>query len=411
MIDVSTIKASHAAIAVSTFVLRHPGLAGAMGPDFPLANAKVPGEFDALTLDEMLSVLAKLGLLGSTPKSLDYPVAENQKIHRGSAMPPDIDTERLAALVKAVHRIFLGWPQTADRLFANLANRNRSPSVIHPVRAMFATNMGYRLLGRLRSLDGRVIMVIDDAFEAWLLRTCGIYMDGRKRAKVVEADDIAIDVADAMRRLEGKLSNPLAIRNWIEAGAVRMIGKKVSLESVTATVDQLAGLPDHELDDALPLERQSCGQAFNPYYRRSDAICDILSGVIRVQHLTTSDQFGLAGFRVSGTDLLRQSTLRIPPKIRELAKEVDSLSSLPKNLRRLHRRANRLRKSDAFAQPSKLRELVARLWPNHPPAEFESMPSVRCAYMIGHYGGRDCPRRLYSVADALDAMTELHGSS
>jgi hypothetical protein len=304
--------------------------------------------------------------------------------------------------MEAAHEVMSDWPRSGDPLFDALAHRNRDADLEHPVRGMFATEMGHRLLSRLKSLDGAVVSVIDDALEGWLLRERGIYIDGRRRAKTETSGDVAIDVADAMRRLEGRMKNPTGIYSWVDAGAASMVGKKVSLASVERTLASLAELPTHDLDDAIEVEKWSSSKPFNPYYRRADAIRDVLSGAIRVTPSAEAERSGLAALRISSSDLRRNAEAPLPRSVRGVEKRKGASDSPV-------RRADRLSKRDAFCQPSRVSELLSKLWPGMVVVDFISMPTVRCNYVVPRYGGRRCPRRLYSVADAVSAMAEAHG--
>ena len=140
----------------------------------------------------------------------------------------------------AAYWIMCDWPAGAGRLFSALADRNPIPATDHPLQRMFATKMGYHLLGALRSMGSDRIEIIDEALKVWLLTERGIYVDGRRRAQAEDAGQLTIDVVDAMRRLEGReLLNRGSIKSWEEAGAVVVVDKKVLLSSVLETVEAL----------------------------------------------------------------------------------------------------------------------------------------------------------------------------
>lgn len=407
MTGMKTVRAPRGAVETASAIMSHPSLRGSAGYFETDRSRLLPAEFRELSLDDLLAVLAKIGLLAMTPEADDAPVGPRAKVHRGVMLDADLDIEYAARMMEAVHQVILDWPRSAAPLFMALADRNTDADFHHPVRSMFATEMGYRLLSRLKSLDGVVVSVLDDALEDWLLRERGIYIDGRRRAKSKISGELAIDVADAMRRLEGRIKNPAGIYSWVDAEAVSMIGKKVSLASVERTLAALAALPSHDLDDAIEVEEWSCSKPFNPYYRRADAIRDLLSGTIRATPSAEVERAGLAALRISTSDLHRNAQARLPRTIggarrkKAVSKQSDASP--------LARRIDGLCERDTFFQPSRLSDLLSQLWPGLAVVDFVSMPTVRCNYVVRRYGGRRCPRRLYSVADSIAAMIEIHG--
>lgn len=415
MTAIRTIGAPTGAAAIARAIMSHPALCATACHVEADRSTLIPGEFLDLPLDDLLAVIAKIGVLATMPEAEDPPVGSRAKVHRGVSLDADLGIGDAVRIVEAAHAVCSGWPRSADALFAAIADRNPDAGFDHPVRRMFATETGYRLLGRLKSLDGSVVDVIDDALEAWLLRERGIYIDGRRRAKQERSGDLAIDVADAMRRLEGRLKNPTGIYSWVDAGAVLMVGKKVSLASVESTLSSLAGLPPHELVDGIEVEAWSSAKPFNPFYRRSDAIRDILSGAIRTSPIPETERSGLAALCISASDLRRNAEARLPSTIRALEEGLPISSIRRTKVRlsardRLMQQVDSLARRDAFSQPSRVSELLSKMWPGAKVLDFVSMPAVRCNYVVRQYGGRQCPRRLYSVVDAIAAMTEVHGA-
>lgn len=415
MTEIRTIRASAGAIAIASAIMSHPALCGTachVGAD---RSTLLPTGFRDLSLDDLLSAVAKIGLLATTPETADPPVGPRAKVYRGVLLDAGLDIDEAARIAEAAHAVLSDWPRSADALFSAIADRNVDADFDHPVRRMFATKMGYRLLGRLKSLDGRVVGVIDDALEPWLLRERGIYLDGRRRPKSERSGDLAIDVADAMRRLEGRVKNYTGIHSWVDAGAAAMVGKKVSLASVKTTLASLAALPQHDLEDGIEVEVWSSVKPFNSFYRRSDAIRDILSGAIRTSPVPASKRSGLAALLISASDLRRNAESRLPRTISALEKGLPASPIRRPGVRlsardRLLQRVDALARRDAFFQPSRVSELCSDLWPGAKLVDFVSMPAVRCNYVVRMYGGRQCPRRLYSVVDVIAAMTEVHGA-
>lgn len=385
-----------AAVAIARAIMSHPAFGGAAGYVEADRSTLLPAEFLDLSLDDLLAVLAKIGTLAATPESADPPVGPRAKVYRGLLLAGDLELADAVRIAEAAHAVSSDWPRSAEALFEAISNRNPEAKFDQPVRRMFATEMGYRLLGRLKSLDGSTIRVIDDALEAWLLSERGIYIDGRRRAKTERSGDLAIDVADAMRRLEGRVKNPTGISSWKDAGAVVMTGKKVSLASVESTLATLASLPPHELEDGIEVEEWSSAKPFNAFYRRSDAIRDILSGAIRTSPVPDIGRSGLAALRISGLDLRRRAAARPPGTIRANNEDLPTSSIMKPKVKlsahdRLMQRVDTLRHRDTFFQPCRIAELLSTLWPGTSVVDFVSMPAVRCNYVIGHYGGRRCP--------------------
>lgn len=407
MTEMKTVHAPRGAVETSGAILSHASLRGTAGFFDTDRSRLLPVEFEELSLDDLLAVFAKIGLLATSSEADDPRVGQRAKVHRGVMLDADLGISRAVRMMEAAHVVMSDWPQSADPLFEALADRNGDADFDHPVRRMFATEMGYRLLSRLQSLDGGLVSVIDDALEGWLLRERGIYIDGRRRVKTETSGDLAIDVADAMRRLEGRIKNPMGIYSWVNAGAVTIVDKKVSLASVEQTLESLAGLPTHDLDDAIEVEEWSSSKPFNPYYRRADAIRDVLSGAIRVSPSARPDRTGLAALCISSSDLRRQAEAQLPRTIQGYGRKKTNPEQ--PDAPPLIRRVCGLRARDAFFQPSRISDLLSKLWPGSPLVDFVSMPTVRCNYVVRRYGGRRCPRRLYSVADSIAAMSQIYG--
>lgn len=186
-----------------------------------------------------------------------------------------------------------------------------------------------------------------------------------------------------------------------------MVDKKVSLASVEQTLESLAGLPTHDLDDAIEVEEWSSSKPFNPYYRRANAIRDVLSGAIRVSPSARPDRTGLAALCISSSDLRRQAEAQLPRNMQGFGRK--KANPEQPDAPPLIRRVRGLRARDAFFQPSRISDLLSQLWPGSPLVDFVSMPTVRCNYVVRRYGGRRCPRRLYSVADSIAAMSQIYG--
>ena len=379
---------------------------GAASGDLPDHVDVFPQSFECMGLDDLLTVSARIGDLAVTPAAEDDPVTPKDKIYqRGPVIDYHITVERAALIMDAAHAIMLDWPPSADRLFESVADRNPDPAPEHPVRRIFATRLGYHLLSPMRSVDGSDIRIIHGALEDWLHRERGIYLDGRRRPKVQAAGDILIDVADAIRRLEGRMINPSSLRFWADAGAIEMVGRKVRLSSVDRTVARLESLGVHEFHDPIPVEAWSGPSLYSDRYRRSDALRDLLSGRIRATRALPGEGQGLAGLMISRSDLVARIPERSggqmrPLRVRLTAQEIRA--------RRLSRRMKAALENDFFTNPARVHELIAALWPTVRPLNVVG-EKVRCNYIVSEYGGRRCPRRLYSVADAIGLMTERHG--
>lgn len=404
MTEVGTVGAPEGAIAMSLAFMRHLGIVAATGRPLLDRRGVLPTPFASLPLDDLLSLSAKIGLLASTPAATDEPVDKVTRHYKRAILDPELGIATAAEMMDAAYRVMSDWPRNAGALFASLADRNPSPPIDHPVRAMFATRMGYRLLGTLRTIDGAEVGLLDEALEVWLLRERGIYLDGRRRVKVGDARGIGIDVADALRRLEGRSVNPCGISSWVDAGAVEILGSKVALASVERTVDAIARLECQDLVDATPVEEWSTVKKFHAHYRRADALRDILSGAIRVQRDPARE--GLAGLRISLGDLGSRYELSRKAKC---APRKPGLSASEYRARMLSERIAKVRSGDIHLQPGKLNSLLKSIWPGLSSLDVALEPEIRCRYLVRHYPRRAYPMRLYSAVDAIDLVARTRG--
>lgn len=343
-------------------------------------------------MDSLLTIASKLGNLALAVQEHDPPVGPKDRPYCGAAISNEVSCVEAARIMDAAFQIIRAWPERVDGLFSSLANRNPEPSDDHPVRSIFSTRAGYRLLGRIKSVSGETISVLDDALQDWLMRKRGIYTDARQRPKVGAAGDIAIDVADALRRLEGRSGHPNSIRTWVAAGAIKMIGRYVSLRSVEDTVEAIKRLQSSAFEDAMGIEDWSTRFLYHRNYKRSDAIKDLLSEKIRVRQLKADGRSGLASIEISSEDFLRCT--------REAAALAKS------EVRSVLRRAERARRMDAFCRPGQLHALLAARWPEHSVFDVTKEARVRCRTDVRRYYGRTMRQKLYSIVDALDLMEE-----
>lgn len=399
MIDVDTVPAPDGAVSMSLAIIRHFGVAVGCGKIVLDRSGVLPLPFERLSLDDLLTVTARIGLLASTPPQFDQPLRAGQKPHATLPTAPDISIEDAVAVTEAAYEVIHSWPQSADGLFNSLADRNNDPAMEHPIKCIFATKMGYRLLEPLRSLGGRKIPLIEEALHKWLHGMRGIYIDGRRRPKVGSNGDLAIDVTDALFRLEGRSTEGRRARSWQEAGLITFVGKKVMLSSVLQSLENLGALASVPLTDGLALDDWSKGIHFHGGYHRSDALKDILAGRIRVQRLQQGD--GLSQFLVSHSDLLSRRNAGLPPRAQHCSRASPKLSKMSRAERRFERRIANLRENDAFMQPGKLNALLQAATGCVPTFDVTTHSEIRCEYRVRRYHNRECPMRLYSVSDAL----------
>ena len=397
MTEMSSSIAPEGAVAISQAIIRvlHAQLVD--GDVKPHGSHNLPQPFCDLDLDSLLTVTSKIGVLAGTPAHHDKPVGRTERLYAGAVINQSLAVQEVADLMHAAAEAVRGWPATANSLFSSLADRNSQPGLRHPVRSVFATAMGFRLLGKIKSIDGSAIRVIDDALEDWLLQERGIYIDGRHRPKLESSGDVAIDLADALRRVEGKSGKPHGISAWVEAGAVTWLGRKVSLNSVEATVEAIAQLLHSNFDDGWSVDSWSTRFVFSENYRRSNALRDILSGMIRVQRDPEGPSSGLASIRISRTDLLRCS--------REATKAARRFDQSPPE------RIKRARDRDAFYPRGKIYALLADLWPDRPPPELAHHPHIRCKTKQWKYSYRTLRQNFYSIRDSVEYMESRYPST
>lgn len=395
MKDVATLPALHGAIGMSLAFMRRIGIGVATGRILLDRRGKLPDPFERLGLDDLLAVAAKIGALAATPRNEDLPITQRAKVRRSISVDTATTIQQVALVMDGAYEVIRDWPSGGYRLFSALADRNTDLHTDHPVRRIFATRLGYQLLGSLRSIDGRKVDIIDDALRHWLLVDRGIYLDGRRRAKVERDGALAIDVADAMRRLEGRTATAASIGSWIDAGAIRMVGKKVLLSTVTSTLRTLDGLASRSLDDGMSLDVWSRGGLFlHTKYRKVDALRDLLAGRIGIERQRDTSLSGLAALRLSRWNLEQLRDARCASAQVKIARR-ERLGINPMQIR-----LARLEERDGFLQPGRLNTLLAKVWPEVEPINFPAVPQIRCEYKVRVYHGRNCGMRLYSVRDA-----------
>jgi hypothetical protein len=390
MADMETPPASEGAVLVSAAILERL-LWGTKELDRYVGDKAwtLPEPFDELALDALLTILPKIGELAITEPGEDEEVGPVDKIYRGVPIDRSMANQETSEMMAAAHHVIEDWPTNMESVISSIAGRNPNPSIDHPLRSLFATRMGYRLLGPIKSIDGAGIRVIDDVLEQWLLNRHGIYIDGRQRAKVATEGDIAIDAADALRRLEGEMPT-LGISAWSSAGAIRMIKKKVSLQSVEKTAERLAGLPSATFDEVMSAVDLGRRRVFSKFYRRHHALRDVLNGKIRTQRVP-GNFTGLASLKLCAGDFrtcVEQATQQNSPASR----------------------AKRARKFDRFEQTGRIRALISQLWPDRAIPDITERSDIRRRVLARHYDGRLKKTNLYSVVDTLDLMQALYGS-
>ncbi len=390
MTEIATTVAPSGAVAMSLAIMHRLGSGSAFGYESIDDPGTLPRAFSTLSLDALLTVISKIGMLATTPSEVDQHTGPKEKPYAGSALSNELSSAQVARIIDAADSIVRNWPKAANSLFASLAGRNPAPIQCHPVHSIFATRAGFRLLGRIKSTDGSRIRIIDDALEEWLFHERGVYIDGRQRPKVSTGGDTAIDVADALRRLEGRKGNPVGISAWVDAGAVGMIGEKVSLSSVEATVDALANLKSSDIKDGMSAEEWGTRFLFDENYRRADALRDILSGKIHIRRSQCGTRSGLASIQVSRADFTQS------------AREATAAARLIR--RSPQQRAERARQKDAFYRSDKIYDLIGDLWPGRPVPDIAEHPYVRCRTKTWRYPDREMRQHFYSIADALDMM-------
>lgn len=388
--EIPTTTASAGALSMSATILRHLGHDPFGQAHSPCHDTHLPPPFANLDFDALLTVASKIGTLAMISPEMDPPASSVERPYTGAAMTADLAVPEIAKIMSAAHPIIVDWPTSSSKLFSSLADRNRAPSQRHPVQAMFATVGGHRLLGRIRSANGAVIRTIDDALEDWLFHNRGIYIDGRRRPKLSVDGDTAIDIADALRRLEGRGGNLLCISAWVDAGAIKMVGGKVSLTSVNQTVDAISHLRSSEFEDGLSGTEWSTRFIYNEHYRRSDALRDVLTGHIRVRRCAGDGDQGLGSIEVCHRDLIQRA--------RNASASARLLMRSPKQ------RAARARARDAFYRSGKVYALLEELWPGRRLPYLEGNPRIRSVTKVWKYPDRDLRQRFYSVADALEVV-------
>jgi hypothetical protein len=392
MAEMATVAAPSGAIAMSLAVMRCLGRGSVLVDNSIDDHRLLPEPFQGLCLDSLLTIASKIGMLATVHPALDAPVGTKEKLYSGPPISNEASCAEIAQMMHAADEIIRDWPRSMDAVILSLADRNQTPPRGHPVHSIFSTRMGYRLLGRIKSVDGTVIRLIEDVLEDWLLRERGIYIDGRRRSKVGVRGDVAIDVADALRRLEGQSVFSLGISAWAGAGSVEMIGRKVSLASVEVAVEEIAQLGSSDFDEAMSAEDWNDRSLKNEHYRRSNAIRDIFSGSIRVKRTNPNEHSGLASVQICREDYIRRAGKA------KRAAQFQRRSPM--------RRAQVARERDSFHRPGVVYALLSALWPGAQIPDIAAEPSIRCKTKVWIYPDRDVRQHFYSVADALDLIAE-----
>lgn len=394
MTDMAAASAPEGAVRMSELFTKR--LLANPGQELKACDAgTVPEEFTALSLDALLTVISKIGMIASDDQD-DEAVGLADRLYNGVAFNNTASCVDAARAMNAAYDVISTWPKGIEQIFTALADRNPSPPTKHPVHSIFATRLGYRLLGGIKTSDGESIRLIDDALGAWLFRERGIYIDARRRPKIAAAEDVAIDMADALRKLEGQAGHPLAIRTWAEAGAVQMIGGSVSLNSVDATVERIANLKCSHFDRGMSVEDWRSRFLYHKHYKRSDAIRDILRGDIRVRKATEDGLTGLASIMISADDFLERNRR--------------AATSARTERRSLHRKLERAQKHDTFCRSGQLQALLDEKFKGLPVIDFAAEPTIRQRVDVRRYYGRQMIQNMYSIVDAMTYVQRTYRS-
>ena len=91
MTGMKTVRAPRGAVETASAIMSHPSLRGSAGYFETDRSRLLPAEFRELSLDDLLAVLAKIGLLAMTPEADDAPVGPRAKVHRGVMLDADAD--------------------------------------------------------------------------------------------------------------------------------------------------------------------------------------------------------------------------------------------------------------------------------------------------------------------------------
>jgi hypothetical protein len=382
MADIDTVAAPLGAVQLSMQIMNHVGSQYLPSSAVPTGSGTVPAPFRTLSLDDLLSLVAKVGILSGTSAAYDRPSRAQDHVKRLKISEHLATITSCTNILNAAFGIISRWPESANSLFSSIADRNPSPISKHPIRRIFATEMGGLLLAPIRSLSGNDIDIISGALDNWLLQKRGIYLDGRRRVKVISDGELHIDIADAVRRLEGRPESPNMIYSWKSAGMVQMAGGKVLMSSVEKTLSAMKRLRASDVNDEISvLEWNDIGRM---KYLRHLALIGIFSGKIRFRR--HSGMNGLSEIHASRSDLL----------------QFFARGAVVEKFERAVRK-------DLFYQLSKLRPLLAEVWPMAVVTDLSSCPEIRCKYVERQYYGRNFAKRVYSVADAGRLMIRMYG--
>jgi hypothetical protein len=173
MVDVVTRPASPGASGVTMALHLRLGVAGATGHVNLSKAGLLPAVFHEMPLNDLASIVDRVGVVAATPASEDDPVDDDRLNYRTGRIDQDRSIAECARQIEHAYAILRDWPVGFERLIADVAGRNPAPTTEHKVRRLFATRMGRLLLDPLRGVDGRPIGLLDGVLREWLRREHG----------------------------------------------------------------------------------------------------------------------------------------------------------------------------------------------------------------------------------------------
>lgn len=122
------------------------------GATAPLDRPKL-GDHEFRTAHDYLTSLHLLGRAATTPAEKDPPYSPDWLVYRKGdvgSIPLEVEIQRVVAAAD----IMTNWPRGYWALLDRIRNRNPAAALSSPVRAAFATEIGYSLLYPLRASNG-----------------------------------------------------------------------------------------------------------------------------------------------------------------------------------------------------------------------------------------------------------------
>lgn len=268
---------------------------------------------DVLTLNQLLTLVDRLGTLASVNPDDDRPTSIDKTYYGIGDLKRSGGLAAARDIVIAGVQVLREWPQAYHDLLANFMDRNLAPTQRNLLRRRFATKFGLLAIRPILDFDGTPIQFASNELQRFCLDRLKYRWGQRKRshqaemeshfghrrntggltilplpdpdelpAKLVPIMDKYMAIEDAMNILEGSPSAKIA--PWLESGLLSQRNGKILLiekRQVWNLVGQMKALTSNATKSEGGIKIGHV-RSFRDPYRRSNFLRDIFSGSIRL---------------------------------------------------------------------------------------------------------------------------------